>query len=239
MDKNSSKYIFGFALAICLVCSFILTFASQMLKDKQELNVALDKKKNILKVVSLKEPLGDKPSAEDILETYKEKIKEFVIDTNGQAVEGKSVSEVVKGDGTFPLYIYTEGSKITAYAFPVVGQGLWGTLKGYFSLNPDASTVRGITFYEHKETPGLGAEIEKDWFQDNFVGKKIWDVKKDELHPVAVVKGEVTNVIPKEENRKYYVDGISGATITSRGVTQMIEDELNKYEPYFSKIRQK
>ncbi len=239
MDKNAAKYIFGFALIVCLICSFILTFVSQSLKTKQQLNVALDKKKNILKVVSLREPLGDGATIDDILNTYDEKIEEIILNTDGQVLEGKTVEDIEEGDGSLPLYVYKENSGAVAYAFPVVGQGLWSTMYGYFSIEPDAMTVRGITFYEHGETPGLGAEIEKDWFQENFVGKKIWDLKKNELRPVSVVKGFVDNVVANEGDKQYYVDGISGATITSKGVTEMLVDELDKYEPYFSKIRQK
>ncbi|MFT5388019.1 MAG: Na+-transporting NADH:ubiquinone oxidoreductase subunit C [Lysobacterales bacterium] len=237
MDKNSTKYIFGFALIVCLICSFLLTFASQILKTKQQLNVSLDKKKNILKVVSLREPLSVKPTNDELLDTYDGKITEVVLNSDGNNVEDMLIEDVVKDDGLLPLYIYKEGDTVVAYAFPVVGQGLWSTLYGYFSIEPDAITVRGITFYEHGETPGLGAEIEKDWFQGNFVGKKIWDVKNSKLQPVAVVKGAVENVISRKDQRQYYVDGISGATITSKGVTEMIDSELKKYEPFFRKVR--
>lgn len=238
MDKNSSAYIFGFALVVCLICSFVLTFVSQSLKAKQELNSVLDKKKNILKVVSLREPLPEGATSEDVLDIYEEKITELVINARGEIVEDQSPGSIPEGKEHYPLYIYKEGASIKAYAFPVVGQGLWSTLYGYFSLEPDVETVRGITFYEHGETPGLGAEIEKEWFQENFVGKKIWDDNDKKLQPVAVVKGKVENVIKDKDEQRHYVDGISGATITSNGVTAMLEDELKKYEPYFKTIRE-
>ncbi|MCA9400056.1 MAG: NADH:ubiquinone reductase (Na(+)-transporting) subunit C, partial [Candidatus Omnitrophica bacterium] len=132
--------------------------------------------------------------------------------------------------------IYKEDGQTIAYSFPIIGKGLWSTLYGYFALEPDAKTVRGITFYSHGETPGLGAEIEKDWFTSNFVGKNIWDEEEHRLKPVEVVKGKVSDKYSGEE-AEYYVDGISGATMTSKGVTAMIAKELKVYEPFFSKIR--
>lgn len=236
MDKNSAKYTFGFALAVCVVCSFTLSLVSEGLRSKKELNVALDIKKNILKAVSLREPLPPKATAEQILSTYDEKISEIVVDSKGNLLEDKTAESIQEGEEAYPLYVYKEGQTVVAYCFPIVGQGLWSTLYGYFAIEPDAKTVRGITYYAHGETPGLGAEIEKDWFQDNFKGKSIWDIQADALKPVAVVKGKVSDQKSEEESI-YYVDGISGATITSNGVTEMIHDELHKYEPYFSNIR--
>jgi Na+-transporting NADH:ubiquinone oxidoreductase subunit C len=110
---------------------------------------------------------------------------------------------------------------------PISGKGLWSTLFGYFALDSDFNTVKGITFYDHKETPGLGGEVDKGWFQNNFIGKKIKD-DKGNLVSVQVVKG-------KSGNNIHGVDGISGATITSRGVTDFLLRDLKKYAPYFNK----
>lgn len=236
IDKNSTQYMFIFAMIVCVVCSFLLSFVYESLKDRQELNVALDIKKNILKVVDLRDPIDPKASAKELLSTYDEKIQEIVIDPEGNVVEGKDPHQIKEGEELYPVYIYKEDGETIAYAFPIVGKGLWSTLYGYFALEPDAKSVRGITYYKEGETPGLGAEIEKDWFQNNFKGKSIWDADKNELVPTAVVKGKVKDVVPKGR-QQYYVDGISGATMTSKGVTRMIDRELRKYEPYFKKIR--
>lgn len=236
MKRNSLAYTFGFALMICIVCSFLLALVSEGLRSKKELNVAMDIKKNILKAVDLKEPLGVKASSEDVLQIYKEKIVELVIDAKGQVVAGVAPSDISEGSDLYPLYEYKEDNQIQAYAFPIVGKGLWSTLYGYLALEPDAKTVRGITFYKHGETPGLGAEIDKPWFQNNFKGKKIWDEKTHKLHPVAVAKGKVEGQFSGGQE-KFYVDGISGATMTSRGVTAMIAKELNKYESFFATVR--
>lgn len=236
MNKNTPAYTFGFALMICVVCSFFLALVSEGLRGRKELNVALDMKKNILKAVDLREPLGSRATSKDVVKKYNDKIQEIVIDRQGQVVPGKTTRDIRDGEGLYPVYQYKEGDKILAYAFPIVGKGLWSTLYGYLSLEPDAKTVRGITFYQHGETPGLGAEIDQSWFQNNFKGKKIWDDKAGQLHPVAVAKGLVEGQFSGDKEN-FYVDGISGATMTSKGVTEMVSRELQKYEPFFSKIR--
>ena len=104
---------------------------------------------------------------------------------------------------------------------------------GYFAIEPDAVTVKGITFYRHKETPGLGGEVDKEWFKNNFIGKRLVD-NDGKLVSIEVIKGFVSDKDP-EAYRK--VDGISGATITCKGVTTFLKKDLNKYEPYFKKIR--
>ncbi len=237
MDRQSNKYTFLFALAVCVVCSFMLSLVSQGLKPRKELNVALDIKKNILKAVDLQIPLEPKAGAQEILETYDAKIGEMVIDDEGKLIEGKKIEEIQEGEAVYPLYVYKEGSSVISYCFPIIGKGLWSTLYGYFALEPDAITVRGITFYKHGETPGLGAEIEQDWFQGNYKGKKIWDIKKELLTPVKVVKGKVSDSVSGDQ-APFYVDGISGATMTSKGVTAMVDKWINIYEPFFSKIRE-
>jgi len=236
MKTDDTKYTFIFALIICVVCSLLLSLVSEGLRPQKELNVALDIKKNILKAVVLKEPVDPETDAETIIQIYNDKIEEIVVDGEGNVVDGKKAEDIEEGESLYPVYVYKEGGQILAYAFPIIGKGLWSTLYGYFALENDAVTVRGITFYKHGETPGLGAEIEKDWFLDNYKGKKIWDVKLDKLTPVAVVKGKVKDKISAEEQR-YYVDGISGATMTSKGVTEMVDREIRKYEPFFSKVR--
>ena len=107
---------------------------------------------------------------------------------------------------------------------------MWSTLYGFFALEPDGITVKGITFYAHKETPGLGGEVDKPWFQKNFIGKKIIN-DNGELISIKVVKGKANPESP------YEVDGISGATITSKGLENFLADDLKKYEKFFKNIR--
>ena len=237
LDKNSQVYPFVFATIICVACGVMLSFFSEALRKTQELNLEIDVKKNILKAVALKDPIAPKTPAQDLLKIYSDKIQEFVIDEGGNVVEGRKPSDIKeKEKGVLPLYVYKEGDQVEAYAFPIIGQGLWSTLYGYMALESDATTVRGITFYKHGETPGLGGEIEKDWFQDNFKGKKIYSIEEKRLTPIAVVKGHAADLY-KDEALDYHVDGITAATITGSGVTDMLDKTLKQYEPYFNKIR--
>lgn len=235
MSENT--YAFVFALIVCVVCSFSLAAVSEGLRDKKEQNIALDIKKNILKAVGLRDPLQPKAKPATIEKIYQEKIEEMVVDAEGNILEDKRPPEISEGEEIYPLYVYKESGEVVSYCFPIEGKGLWSTLYGYFALEPDAVTVRGITFYKHGETPGLGAEIDKDWFQNNFKGKKIWDVNANELVPTKVLKGKVADIIPDAQQAQFYVDGISGATMTSKGVTTLIDIWLNTYEPFFAKIR--
>lgn len=239
MQKRSNGYTFMFALAVCVACSLALSIVSEGLKDRRELNVSLDIKKNILKAVDLRRPLSSKAQPDEVLNVYREKIVEQVIDKKGAIVAEKKPADIQEGETFYPLYIYKEGREIVSYCFPIVGKGLWGPIYGYLSLEPDVVTVRGVTFYvtpDFKETPGLGAQITAPWFQNNFKGKKIWDVKTEKLKPIIVVKGKAANIVSKDKI-PFYVDGISGATMTSKGVTATLEKWINIYEPFFEKIR--
>jgi Na+-transporting NADH:ubiquinone oxidoreductase subunit C len=117
---------------------------------------------------------------------------------------------------------------IRAYILPVHSRGLWGKIEGYIALENDGKTVAGFTVYSQQETPGLGGEIEKAWFQNNFRGKRI--VGPDgKFQSVAIAKGRVADRIPPK-NQANYVDGISGATLTGRFLSQGLRDTLLAYE---------
>jgi len=236
MDKNKTSYVIGFALIVCIVCSMSLAFVSEGLRARKETNEANDIKKNILKAVRLENPLSQKASSQEVLKAYSEMMSEIVVNEEGQVVESAPTTQTAEGETLFPLYVYSEGQEVKAYCFPIEGKGLWSTLYGYLALEPDVETVRGITFYKHGETPGLGGEIETVWFQDNFVGKRIWDEDQQILRPIVLVKGKVEDQLP-EGDQDFYVDGISGATMTSKGVTALLEKCLKTFEPYFQRIR--
>jgi Na+-transporting NADH:ubiquinone oxidoreductase subunit C len=237
VNTNSTRYTFIFAVIVCVVSAVMLAAFSEGLRPQKELNEELDVKKNILKAVVLKEPLAPKMKGEEVLKVYKSKIEELVIDQDGNVVEGKTPKQLTeKDEGLFPLYLYKEDGQTIAYAFPVVGQGLWSTLYGYLALEADATTVRGITFYKHGETPGLGGEIEKAWFQNNFKGKKIYSAQESKLTPVVVVKGRAADLY-KGEDLDYHVDGITAATLTGQGVTDLMARWIKIYDAYLSKLR--
>lgn len=236
MDKESTKYTFGFALIICVVCSFSLALVSEGLRSRRELNEVLDVKKNILKVVGLGEEISSEMAPKQILSFYDQKIKELVIDKEGNVVENKKPEDILDGQELYPFYIYHEEDGVQAYCFPIIGKGLWSTLYGYFAVESDGMTVRGITFYKHGETPGLGGEISSEGFQKNFKGKKIYDIVKKKSVPIQVVKGKAQDQLSGAA-LQYAVDGISGATMTCVGVNKMLEKWIRVYDAYFEKVR--
>ena len=228
-----NKYVF--ILTVSVFCSLLLSLASQGLKPLKDKNVEIDKKKNILNAVGLN--IVDLSNA-DIDDYFSLNIDTLIIDLEGnvnknlfvvdlESKENNQSGEVKyynNSEEFLPLYI--DNSK-NAIVLPISGKGLWSTLFGYFAIDSNNySTVKGITFYKHKETPGLGGEVSKNWFQENFIGKEIY--KDNTLNSVKVAKAGYA-----DKENLYEVDGISGATITSNGVSDFLKRDLKRYEKYF------
>ena len=236
MHKNS--YVFMFAATVTVVCSLLLASAATLLKDRQQENIKLDMQKNIL--ASAGYISEDKEfTRADILSLYNKNIASMVIDNSGASVEDKTVEQLdpKKDSGLLPLYFSKEGEEIKSYILPISGKGLWSTIYGYLALEPDVNTVKGITFYQHGETPGLGGEIVQEWFRNNFVGKKIYS-PEGELVSITVIKGKVEGAVSDSE-KYHYVDGFSGSTLTGNGLTNFLMKDLKSYEPFFNQIRSK
>ena len=236
--EHSNSYTFKFIIIITIVASSILAFTSQFLKDKQDANVEIDRKKNIL------ECLGsdlNNYNSEQIEAEYDSKINFIIIDKKGMRFENILESDLYieenKATG-MSLYFYENKEYLPvyysrspeAYIFPISGKGLWSTLYGYIALEGDLNTIKGITFYKHKETAGLGGEVEKKWFRDNFIGKKIYDIDGS-FTSIKVAKGKAKDLLPKER-WDHAVDGISGATVTSNGVTNFLKNDLQRYSKF-------
>ena len=232
MDVNKNSYIFAFSAILVVVVGGILAFAAESLKPMQKENVKLEKMQNILASVKI----------EATPEEAKTKYDQYIVDEKLLDSEGNILSEsslaafdidVVKEYKTmdadkrhYPLFIFEDQGK-RKYIVPLAGKGLWGPIWGYVAFEGDLNTVYGSTFDHKTETPGLGAEIKETWFQDRFVGKTIFN-ESGEFVSVEVVKGGTD--VKGDDHR---VDGISGGTITSKGVGEMIERTLNVYVPYF------
>ncbi len=214
--RKGDTYTVMFALAVCAVCSVILSVASSGLRELQEFNIELDRQINVLKSFGI---FAEKDEVEGYFERYITEIDvaEYVDDS----VE------------PMPLYLWMEDGQVTMYAFPISGRGLWSLIKGYLALEEDLNTIKGITFYEHGETPGLGAEIDQRWFQEQFEGKKIR--RNGELARFRVVKGRVADQYP--QGNPHAVDGISGATMTARGVEDFLNEDIRRYNNYFETIK--
>jgi len=224
---RSDAYTIIFTMIISVILGLGLSATRDSLRERQLLNIELDIKKKILSVLGF-EQTGDWTD-KDVQSMYDNNINEIIISSAGEEVKENNVS----GQDTYKIYQSRDGNRVKGYAIPISGKGLWGTMYGYFAIEPDASTAKGITFYKHKETPGLGAEVDKDWFKNNFIGKKFID-DSGNLVSIEVIKGFVSD---KDPNAKHKVDGISGATVTGNGLTTFLKADLQKYEPYFAKIR--
>ena len=232
-----NKYVF--ILSITFVSSLLLSLFSEGLKEKTLFNKQLDKKKNLLQAIGIDTNVL---STEEIIISFNDNIKELTIDLDGKVLSNidHEQFEIVEDNisGELKYFINNKeylpaflSNTMSAFILPVSGKGLWSSLYGYFAIDSNNySTVKGITFYQHGETPGLGAEITKDWFKSSFIGKEIYSNNKIESIKVAKA-GQA------KESDLYEVNGISGATITSRGVEILLKRDLMRYENYFKDKR--
>jgi Na+-transporting NADH:ubiquinone oxidoreductase subunit C len=218
----------GFTVAIALVCSLLLTGAATGLKDRKLRNVAVDRQKNILKSVGLLDPNGQ-PTVAQIERLYQDTIRCFAMDGAGRIQSADS------GADGLPVCFYVKANQPAAYILPVNSRGLWGKIHGYMAIESDGKTVAGFSVYSHNETPGLGGEIEKPWFQENFVGKRIVDAS-GKFSAVGIAKGKVTDAVATDMQANY-VDGISGATLTGKFLTGGLKDVLLEYEALSQQFR--
>lgn len=217
-----------FACVTALVCSILLTGASMGLKPLQMRNMEIDRKTHILKSVGLVTDQDRQKainrSPEWIEQVYANSIRELTVDRHGNIVSGSEIP-----DDPLPIWLYMENAQVAAYILPINSRGLWGKIYGYLALSNDGSTIIGFTVYKHAETPGLGGEIEKAWFQNNFKGKKIID-RHTNFVSIAIAKSGTKDQISDEQIQNY-VDGISGATLTGQYLSAGFKDILTTYEP--------
>lgn len=217
-------------MIITVIAAVLLASAATLLKPMQDANMKKEKQENILSVVGKTGP--------DDYKKFDEFIKSVVIDEAGQEVEGVRAFDVnlamdkrikskdPKHPLQYPLYIYEENGKKT-YILQLAGVGLWGPIWGYLALDEDGNTIKQVVFDHKGETPGLGAEINTDIFEGQFVNKKIFS--GDEFVSVQVTKE------PKDANDPHKVDAISGGTITSTGVSNMLREDIQFYLTYLKK----
>ena len=231
---QSNAYTLIFTSFTTIILGFLLSFVSTSLKETQEINEEIDIMKNILYSLEFSEEDGSW-TGEEVKKLFDSSVIQKVVSVDGEVIENLTPSEIPtdKMETQFPLYIKIVNNSIDGYAIPISGKGLWSTLYGYFALENDGSTVKGIRFYKHGETPGLGGEVEKDWFTNNFVGKKITDMN-GRLVSIQSIKGQVDTSSP---NAYHQVDGISGATMTTKGLNEFLMNDLKKYDSFFHKIR--
>jgi len=244
----TNRYIFIYSSVMVIIVAAILSTAATLLKPFQEKNVRVEKIQNVLTSANI---TSTKENADDLFKQYI--VEEIVLDLDGNVIsvfkdgayEGEEIrafdldlkkelkkKESFENDNSlpqpnFPLYVCEkDGQKY--YIIPLLGKGLWGPIYGNIALSEDMNTIYGATFGHDKETPGLGAEIDTRDFIDQFIGKTIFD-NSGKFVSVKVVKGGIAN---SSIDPSHGVDAISGGTITSNAVTDMLNNCLSSYVPY-------
>ena len=234
MNKESNIYTFTFAIIMVLVVGVLLAVTSEVLQPRKKQNKA-DKK-----MIDILSAIGVDATRTNAKEKYGEYIYDaIIINNNGDVIEGSAFNIDVlfqyrdktlnPEDKKYPMFKARKDNNEYSI-IPMVGSGLWGPIWGFVSLESDYSTIYGAVFSHKAETPGLGAEINTDIFEDPFKGKKIIN-NNGEFVSVEVKKGGA------EEGSLYQVDGITGGTITSDGVTDMLYNTLHIYNNYFTTIK--
>ncbi len=210
-----------------IIAAFLLAFVASVLKSPQEANVANDKRGQILSSLNIR-------NLNDVTDEYNKVIlHDLILDANGQVikedggfeVESKDITAKNPADKKLPLYV-AKVNNDTIYVVPLYGRGLWGGISGYLALKKDFDTVFGSYFTHESETAGLGARIVEEEFQEKFIGKKAFS--DSTFQKVALVLSK------KIENPEHEVDAITGATLTSNGVSEMFQTSLLPYQKFFS-----
>ncbi len=241
--QRSNSYILMFITALTLICAVVLSLTYESLKDKQAANVAFEKKQFILSTFLGKEAVSAMDK-EKVNETYAAKVKPIVVNFEGQAVDRKAEDvDIAKeykkelSERILPLYtISGESGEVEYYVLPTYGFGLWDNIWGYVALESDMNTIKGVVFDHKGETPGLGARITTDEIQSRYVGKTIRGEGGDVVS-VTMMKGENgggDKSIAAFEDKPHKVDGMSGATLTAKGVNAMLETYFQAYINYFN-----
>lgn len=260
MSSDSTKKTVVVALGVCLICSVLVSSATVSLEPKQSANKKLDKIENILAAGDISYASGNpekiyedqiKPVVVEIKTgdvLPKEKYNDFLNPESfdvKKAMESPEYSEAIPADKDIagikvkPTYMVVyevvgKSGEVEKYILPILGKGLWSTLYGFIALDKDLKLVSGFTFYQHGETPGLGGEVDNPRWKAEWKGKQAFD---DNGNPIIqVIKGKVD---PADPNSNHQIDGLSGATLTTRGVDNLVKFWLGEegYASFLKKVR--
>lgn len=231
INTNSNKYIITYSGVMVVIVAFVLAFVYQSLKSLQDANVALDKKKQILAALNIHDLTNEDASAQ-----YAKVVEaDRIVDGSGKVIEAGmpggekaafAMNSIPADKSRLPVYLCNVDGK-RKYVVPVYGMGLWGTIWGYVAVNEDMKTIYGAYFDHASETAGLGAEIKdsRAW-QQQFAGKRIYDENGTSVVLAVKKKNEVKDTTCE-------CDAVTGATLTSDGVSKMLESGLLMYIPFF------
>lgn len=224
MNKQGNTYTFLYSIILVVIVAAVLSVVALGLQPTQNENIENEKRQNILRSVNIE---STALNSKELYEKYI--VKQFVVNSRGEETDGNAFtidlaaqSKVACEKKLLPVFVANIDGN-TKYILPVYGKGLWGPVWGYISLNDDKNTIYGSVFAHKGETPGLGAEITSDQFTKQFQGKLIFD--NNQLVSILVKKGG--NATGANE-----VDAISGGTITSKGVEDMLKNYLTCYESF-------
>lgn len=255
MARDSILGTLTVAVVLCVVCSVVVSSAAVLLHDRQQANKEFYQKTNILKAAGLVEPGA---SRSEVNEIFEKRVRQLLVHLDDarvvpesehsydeydprEAINNPELSKEITVDGpttgidrreqmAFVYEVVKEGSddQVEQYVIPIYGRGLWSTLYGFLAVDADGETIRGITFYEDGETPGLGGEVNNAQWQESWEGKQAYDDEGNVV--IEVVKGSSSD--PETE-----VDGLSGATITTKGVSDFVRYWLGPdgFGPYLKK----
>ncbi len=254
MQRFSVIYIIGFSTAICVVCSLLVSTSAVGLRDRQQDNIALDRQKNVILAAGL-DGEGESLTPARVAELFKQ-VKSVVVELKtgqeteidpmtfdqAQATKDPATSSAAQRNAAGVLrvphhatvYQVFKDGRLDEIILPIEGKGLWSTLYGFLALDADCTTIRGITFYQHGETPGLGGEVDNPRWKALWKGRKAFD--ETWTPRIEVIKGHAGP--PSEAPHK--VDGLSGATITGRGVSHLVQFWLGErgFGPYLQRLRE-
>ncbi len=255
MQQHSNAYIIGFAAVVCLACSIVVSSSAVALRPRQDQNKELDRQKQVLTVAGLIEP-GEDVGASRAQKLFDDNIVARVVELSTGEIDesadpasfdqrkatkdpamsrpaGPNNAGLQRVPNEAVVYERVDDGAIEMYILPIEGKGLWSTLYGFLALAPDATTIEGITFYEHGETPGLGGEIDNPSWKALWPGRKAFDDQGKIA--IEVIKGHAG---PPAQD-PYEVDGLSGATLTGRGVSHLVRFWLseNGFGPFLDRVR--
>lgn len=254
-NNDTMGKIVTVTVLVCLFCSIVVSTAAVSLKPAQEKNIREDMRRNILSAAGM---LKEGVSIDEQFSSIETKVIEFKTGEYTQAVDPENydprkaakdpslsenlsskddIAKISRQEKYALVYLVNDDSgRLDKVILPVRGYGLWSTLRGFLALEKDLNTVVGLGFYDHKETPGLGGEVDNPRWKGLWPGKKVYNPQGDVA--LQVIKGTVDT---SRKGAEYQIDGLSGATITSKGVSNLVQFWLGEkgYGPYLKKLKRR